>query len=102
MIASQVGTFEFFEYDEVKKIDWKNKAQQVFDYCVKNNIASIIVEGGTNTIYNFTNVNAWDEARVFVSPNKKFEHGINAPDISINQSPPKQIGEDLLYTLFNS
>lgn len=94
--------------DEVKgnvefvKIDWNQKAQQVLDYCFKNNIISVIIEGGTNTIYNFTNINAWDEARVFVNPHKTFEHGISAPDISFNQSVPKQIGNDLLYTLFNT
>jgi diaminohydroxyphosphoribosylaminopyrimidine deaminase / 5-amino-6-(5-phosphoribosylamino)uracil reductase len=86
---------------EFVKIDWSSKAQQVLDYCFKNNIDSIVIEGGTNTIYNFTNLNAWDEARVFVNPHKKFEHGISAPDILFNQSTPEQIGDDLLYTLFN-
>ena len=93
--------------DEIKgnvefiKIDWNNKAQQVLDYCFKNGINSLIIEGGTNTVYNFTNVNAWDEARIFVNPHKKFEHGISAPDLSFHQSIPTQIGDDLLYTLFN-
>ena len=62
---------------------------------------SVIIEGGTNTIYNFTNSNAWDEARVFVNPHKKFEHGISAPDLSFTKKSPQQIGGDLLYTLVN-
>lgn len=94
--------------DEIKnniefvKIDWNKKAQEVLDYCFKNNISSIIVEGGTNTIYNFMNINAWDEAQVFVNPTKKFEHGISAPEINLTNISPIQVGNDLLYTIINS
>ena len=86
---------------EFVKIDWNHKSKQVLEYCFNHDITSIIVEGGTNTIYSFININAWDEARIFVNPHKNFEHGISAPDISFNQLPPKQIGHDLLYTLYN-
>jgi diaminohydroxyphosphoribosylaminopyrimidine deaminase/5-amino-6-(5-phosphoribosylamino)uracil reductase len=94
--------------DEIKnniefvKIDWNKKAQEVLDYCFKHNISSIIVEGGTNTIYNFMNINAWDEAQVFVNPTKKFEHGISAPEINLNNTLPTNVGDDLLYTITNS
>lgn len=94
--------------DEVKnnigfvKIDWNKKAQEVLDYCFKHSISSIIVEGGTNTIYNFMNINAWDEAQVFVNPTKKFEHGISAPEINLTNIIPIQVGNDLLYTIINS
>lgn len=94
--------------DEIKnnvefvKIDWNKKAQEVLDYCFKHNISSVIVEGGTNTIYNFMNINAWDEAKVFVNPTKKFEHGISAPEINFNNISPIHIGNDLLYTILNS
>lgn len=87
---------------EFVKIDWNNKVQQVLDYCFKNNISSIIVEGGTNTIYHFMNINAWDEAKVFVNPTKKFEHGISAPDINLTSISPIHVGADLLYTILNS
>ncbi len=87
---------------EFVKIDWNNKVQQVLDYCFKNNISSIIVEGGTNTIYNFMNINTWDEAQVFVNPTKKFEHGISAPDINLTNISPIHVGTDLLYTILNS
>lgn len=87
---------------EYVKIEWNKKAQEVLDYCFKNNISSIIIEGGTNTIYNFMNINAWDEAQVFLNPTKKFEHGISAPDINLNHITPINIGNDLLYTILNS
>lgn len=86
---------------EFVKIDWNNKAQEVLDYCFKNNISSVIIEGGTNTIYNFMNINAWDEAQVFVNPTKKFTQGISAPDINFNNTLPVNIGNDLLYTILN-
>ena len=87
---------------EFVKIDWNKKAQEVLDFCFKNNISSIILEGGTNTILNFMNINAWDEAKVFVNPTKKFEHGISAPEINLNNITPVNIGNDLLYTILNS
>jgi len=87
---------------ELVKIDWNKKSQEVLDYCFKNNISSIIIEGGTNTIYNFMNTNAWDEAQVFVNPTKKFEHGISAPEINLNNISPINVGNDLLYTILNS
>ena len=86
---------------EFVKIDWNNKASQVLDYCFKNNISSIIIEGGTNTIYNFTNKHLWDEARVFINPDKYFEHGITAPEIHFDKSKPVKVGNDLLYTFLN-
>lgn len=88
---------------EFIKIDWNNnKVKQILDHCYQQNISSIIVEGGTNTIYNFMNINAWDEARVFVNPNKKFEHGIIAPEINLKKQIPQNIGDDLLYTILNT
>lgn len=86
---------------EFVKIDWNNKGQQVLDYCFENNISSVIIEGGTNTICNFMNINAWDEALVFVNPVKKFEHGISAPEIKLNNITPVNVGNDLLYTILN-
>ncbi len=94
--------------DEIKnniefvKIDWSKKAQEVLDYCFKHNISSVIIEGGTNTIYNFMNIKAWDEAQVFMNPNKKFGHGISAPEINLNNITPISVGNDLLYTILNS
>jgi diaminohydroxyphosphoribosylaminopyrimidine deaminase/5-amino-6-(5-phosphoribosylamino)uracil reductase len=88
---------------EFIKVDWNNKVRDILEYCFQYGISSIIVEGGTNTIYNFMNLNAWDEARVFVNPDKKFEHGIIAPEINLNNSTPKKnSGSDILYTILNT
>ena len=87
---------------EFIKIDWANKAKAVLGYCHAYNISSIIIEGGTNTIYNFMNQNLWDEARVFVNSNKKFEHGIAAPEINLTNASSEKIGDDILYTILNT
>ena len=84
------------------KIDWNYKAQEVLDYCFRNGIASIIIEGGTNTITDFMNLNAWDEARVFINPSKIFENGIVAPTIHLNNSITKNSGSDLLQIILNT
>jgi diaminohydroxyphosphoribosylaminopyrimidine deaminase / 5-amino-6-(5-phosphoribosylamino)uracil reductase len=44
-------------------------------------IQSIIVEGGGQILTSFIKLNLWDEARIFVSP-QRFEQGLAAPHIS--------------------
>lgn len=94
--------YAIIENVEFVKIDWNNKIKQVLDYCYSQHILSIMVEGGTNTIHNFMNQDLWDEARVFVNPGKKFEHGIAAPEINLTHASSTQVGNDVLYTLLNS
>ena len=84
------------------RIDFQNMIQEILNECYVLNISSVIIEGGTKTINEFIQKNLWDEARIFVNPIKKFEQGIAAPDISFNQITPIKIGDDLLYTLYNT
>ena len=93
---------DVIENVEFIKIDWNNKVRDILHYCFQHGISSIIVEGGTNTIYNFMNQNAWDEVRVFVNPNKKFEHGIIAPEINLSNATHENNGSDILYTILNT
>ncbi len=48
-------------------------------------IQSLIVEGGTKTIYNFVEENLWDEARVEISPSL-ISSGVVAPQLGIERS----------------
>ncbi|MBK6985582.1 MAG: bifunctional diaminohydroxyphosphoribosylaminopyrimidine deaminase/5-amino-6-(5-phosphoribosylamino)uracil reductase RibD [Bacteroidetes bacterium] len=91
------------ENDNIRyvRIDFQNAIQEILNECYVLNISSIIIEGGTKTINEFIKKNKWDEAYIFVNPNKTFQHGIPAPDISFNQITPIKIGDDLLYTLYN-
>lgn len=88
---------DHFHSVDFVKVDWQNKINQILDYCFKNNISSLIVEGGTNTIYQFLNTNVWDEARVFVNPNLNFANGIQAPEFDLTGVEPVASGTDLLY-----
>lgn len=83
------------------RIDFQNMIQEILNECYVLNISSVIIEGGTKTINEFIQKNTWDEARLFVNPNKVFKQGIAAPVISFNQSAPTQIGDDLLYIITN-
>lgn len=50
-----------------KKIDFKNLPVEVVRICMEENLQSLIIEGGTNTLQQFINANYWNEARVFKS-----------------------------------
>ncbi|AUP77843.1 bifunctional diaminohydroxyphosphoribosylaminopyrimidine deaminase/5-amino-6-(5-phosphoribosylamino)uracil reductase RibD [Flavivirga eckloniae] len=56
----------------------KPVAQQICDALYKEDINSIIIEGGQKTIQTFIDENLWDEARIFIGQ-AKFNEGVNAP-----------------------
>ena len=60
-----------------------------------------MVEGGTKTINYFIDSNLWHEARIFVS-NKKFEKGIIAPNLNIENVNKEDINGDELYITNNN
>lgn len=90
---------EVKNFIEYIKVDWFYKAKELLDICYERQISSIIVEGGTNTIYAFMNLDLWDEARIFVNPSKQFNFGIGAPDFVLDGHKPVEVGGDLLYTV---
>ena len=53
-------------------------ANQITRVLYKNNINSIIIEGGAKTLQTFIDEGLWDEARVFVGKTI-FKEGVNAP-----------------------
>ena len=83
------------------KIDFKNLIPDILNQLHSKNISSIIIEGGTKTINAFLSQNVWDEARVFVNPNKLFTDGLKAPIINLSQVKPQLVGTDELYILKN-
>jgi len=60
-----------------------NKAisEQICAILHSNNINSVIIEGGRQTLQTFIDEDLWDEARVF-SGNKAFNKGIEAPKLN--------------------
>ena len=63
-------------------------------------IQSVIIEGGRQTLQTFIDANIWDEARVFKG-NTSFENGTKAPKISFKNIKKQHILEDELLIIFN-
>ncbi|HEX8334189.1 MAG TPA: dihydrofolate reductase family protein, partial [Segetibacter sp.] len=57
----------------------KSAIQQVLDACYKNNIQSILVEGGARLLQLFINEHAWDEARVIQNNKLIIPNGLAVP-----------------------
>ena len=65
----------------------------------KNNLQSVIIEGGRETIQTFIDADFWDEARVFIG-NIHLKNGVKAPDFNGNYIV-KKIKEDQLKLFIN-
>ena len=79
-------------------IDWNSKtdiAKQISTIFYNNNINSVIIEGGAQTLQTFIDENLWDEARVFTGQTK-FKTGVKAPHISRQLVHKEYILTDLL------
>ncbi len=72
----------------------------LFDYCLKNNIHSLLVEGGADTLQRFIDQGLWDEARVFVGE-KEFKKGIQGPDLELEPISKENIRGDQLFYFKN-
>lgn len=72
----------------------------VTDILYKNNIQSVIIEGGRQTLQSFIDANLWDEARIFKGK-ISFNEGIKAPNIKIKNTQKQQIVTDELILFFN-
>jgi diaminohydroxyphosphoribosylaminopyrimidine deaminase / 5-amino-6-(5-phosphoribosylamino)uracil reductase len=65
----------------------------------KNNLQSVIIEGGTITLETFIKANLWDEARVFKSK-IELKNGVKAPSLKLN-STALHMKEDNLTLYYN-
>ena len=58
----------------------ENIVPQILDILYRNEIQSVIVEGGAQTLNSFISSGLWDEARIFTST-EKITNGVKAPDL---------------------
>jgi diaminohydroxyphosphoribosylaminopyrimidine deaminase / 5-amino-6-(5-phosphoribosylamino)uracil reductase len=77
----------------------KQLSKNICDILYKNDIQSLIVEGGKKTLQTFIDANIWDEARVFIG-NFQFQNGIKAPILNGNYKT-KKIKNDQLKLFTN-
>ena len=82
------------------KVSTKNYLPEMLAYLWKQNIGSIIIEGGTRTINRFLMAGIWDEARVFTAPGK-FGEGIPAPLLETAFDEEQNIIDDRLNITYN-
>ncbi len=54
---------------------------EILGHLYKQNIQSLVVEGGTKLLHSFISKGLWDEARVFTG-NHLFKDGVRAPEIT--------------------
>ena len=76
-----------------------NIGKYLCEILYKNNVQSIIIEGGKKTLEIFIKNNIWDEARIFKNE-LKLNNGVPSPKISgVNKSKYK-IGKDELRVIY--
>jgi diaminohydroxyphosphoribosylaminopyrimidine deaminase/5-amino-6-(5-phosphoribosylamino)uracil reductase len=73
----------------------KNVIQQIVAYLHENEIQSVIIEGGRQTLQTFIDANLWDEARVFIGQ-EEFFSGTKSPVISEKTVSKSKIESDEL------
>ena len=78
----------------------KNVARQIGEKLYKNNLLSVIVEGGAKTLKTFIEEGLWDEARIFTG-NAQFGKGLKSPNISGRWMESNTIEKDTLKILRN-
>ncbi|MFK5878638.1 MAG: bifunctional diaminohydroxyphosphoribosylaminopyrimidine deaminase/5-amino-6-(5-phosphoribosylamino)uracil reductase RibD [Flavobacteriaceae bacterium] len=84
---------------QIEVIDYsKSLPQQICDVLFRNEIQSVIIEGGAQTLQSFINENLWDESRVFTG-DVFFKEGLKAPEINGIEVERVQIFSDSLKTM---
>ena len=83
------------------KIDFNNLIKSILNELYKQNIQSLIIEGGSKTIQSFIDENMWDEARIFTTK-KELKDGVKAPNIEGEIIIKEEISGDVLEILFNA
>ena len=72
----------------------------ILENLYKQNIHSVIIEGGSKTLQSFIDANIWDEARIFTA-NKLLSQGLNTPIIEGKIILEEKIGTDTLEIITN-
>lgn len=84
-----------------ERIDFSQHiASQIADILYKEQVQSVIIEGGRQTLQTFIDANLWDEARVFKGTNC-LEKGIQAPVLLKTKTAAFKIEHDELIIFRN-
>lgn len=87
---------------EYKTIDFsQNILSQLLDILYKNEIQSIIVEGGAILLQSFLDQGLWDEINLFTG-SCWFQKGVNAPRFKGHLYEKKAFGDSILFVYRNN
>lgn len=79
------------------KIDkTKNAISEILDELYRQNIISVIVEGGKQLLESFIELQLWDEALIFTGP-KFFSSGVQAPKLNGKLIASEYLDNDQLF-----
>ena len=81
------------------KINFNNLTKNILQELHKQNIQSIIIEGGTITLQSFIDKNLWDEARIFTTK-KTLTEGVKPPTIEGEIISEDETGGDRFKILY--
>lgn len=99
-----VFTEQYFEnrknLEFVKIEPGKDVLQSILSYLFKNDIQSVLIEGGGKLIQSFIDANLWDEARVFKG-HSDFKSGVKSPELNASSKTFKTILNDTLIIYQN-
>lgn len=99
LIFNSVKTEKIYTNNFIK-IDFNNLIKNILKELYKQNIQSVIIEGGNKTLQSFIDTNMWDEARIFTT-NKELTDGVKAPNIKGEIITETEIGGDKLKIIRN-
>ena len=79
----------------------KRLASQLCEIAYKNDLQSIIIEGGAQTLQTFIDENLWDEAQVYIGTTR-FDDGVKAPILKASILKTSTLKKDLCHTFKNT
>lgn len=76
------------------RIQKENFLQRLMDALYKEQIQSVIIEGGRFTLQQFIDADLWDEAMVIKNENLKLKNGTKAPEFGFNADKVENIRDN--------
>lgn len=101
IIITEIDKYSNSKNIKYEQINFSSQVvEQICEVLYKNEIQSVIIEGGRKTLQSFIDVNLWDEARIFIG-DREFEKGTEAPTILRKHVSESNVKNDLLKIIVN-
>jgi len=84
------------------KIEKENFLSHLMDALYKEQIQSVIIEGGSFTLQKFIDSNLWDEAIIIKNQNLRFENGTQAPEFVHKSGQIRKLRDNIVEFYKNS